>query len=88
MARLTVEYGGVTFRNPIVAAAGPAEGDDRTHQAHRPRPRLPGDRKHNGPIFHRSARTFTGLGVKSFHVTEGPQFHGTVVDIDPRRTTL
>ncbi len=38
--------------------------------------------KHNGPIFNRSAKTFTGLGVKSFHVTEGPQFYGTVVDID------
>ena len=38
--------------------------------------------KHNGPIFNRSAKTFAGLGVKSFHVTEGPQFYGTVVDID------
>ncbi len=38
--------------------------------------------KHNGPIFHRSAETFTGLGVTQFHVTEGPQFYGTVVDIE------
>ena len=38
--------------------------------------------KHNGPIFNRSAKTFTELGVRSFHVTEGPLFYGTVVDID------
>jgi len=38
--------------------------------------------KHNGPIFNRSAKTFTGLGVNQFHVTEGPAFYGTVVDID------
>jgi dihydroorotate dehydrogenase/Pyruvate/2-oxoacid:ferredoxin oxidoreductase delta subunit len=38
--------------------------------------------KHNGPIFYRSAKSFTGLGVRNFHVTEGPLFYGTVVDID------
>jgi dihydroorotate dehydrogenase/Pyruvate/2-oxoacid:ferredoxin oxidoreductase delta subunit len=38
--------------------------------------------KHNGPIFHRSANTLAGLGVKQLHVTEGPLFYGTVVDID------
>lgn len=38
--------------------------------------------KHNGPIFYRSAKTFTGLGVNNLHVTEGPLFYGTVVDID------
>jgi dihydroorotate dehydrogenase (NAD+) catalytic subunit len=43
--------------------------------------------KHNGPILQRSAETFTGLGVHAFHVTEGPMFYGTVVDID-RMTPL
>ncbi len=43
--------------------------------------------KHNGPIFIRSAATLTRLGVRNFHVTEGPLFYGTVVDID-RMTPL
>jgi dihydroorotate dehydrogenase (NAD+) catalytic subunit len=41
--------------------------------------------KHNGPIFYRSAKTFAGLGVRQLHVTEGPLFYGTVVDIDSMR---
>jgi dihydroorotate dehydrogenase/Pyruvate/2-oxoacid:ferredoxin oxidoreductase delta subunit len=41
--------------------------------------------KHNGPIFSRSAKTLTGIGVRHFHVTEGPLFYGTVIDIDSMR---
>jgi len=38
--------------------------------------------KANGPIFYTALRAVRDLGVGSFHVTEGPLFYGTIVDID------
>ena len=38
--------------------------------------------KASGPIFYKSLEAFKGLGINCFHVTEGPLFYGTIVDID------
>ncbi len=38
--------------------------------------------KANGPIFYNALEAIRDLGVGSFHVTEGPLFYGTIVDID------
>lgn len=38
--------------------------------------------KANGPVFYNSLQALKDLGIGSFHVTEGPLFYGTVVDID------
>jgi len=38
--------------------------------------------KYNFPIFYNAHKMFNRHGVKNFHVTEGPHFHGTVVDIN------
>jgi len=38
--------------------------------------------KANGPIFYTALQAVRDLGVGSFHVTEGPLFYGTIVDID------
>ena len=37
--------------------------------------------KYNFPIFHHAHKMFKKHGVTNFHVSEGPQFHGTVIDI-------
>ena len=34
------------------------------------------------PIFYHGHKMLNELGVKNFHVTDGPLFHGTVLDID------
>jgi len=38
--------------------------------------------KANGPVFYNSLESFQRVGVGCVHVTEGPLFYGTVVDID------
>jgi len=38
--------------------------------------------KANGPIFQKALLAVRELGVRTFHVTEGPAFYGTIVDID------
>jgi NAD-dependent dihydropyrimidine dehydrogenase PreA subunit len=38
--------------------------------------------KSNGPIFFNALGAIRDLGVGCFHVTEGPAFYGTIVDID------
>ena len=48
---------------------------------------LPVIAKANGPVFSAAVLALRDLGVGSFHVTEGPLFYGTIVDID-RMTPL
>ncbi len=38
--------------------------------------------KANGPVFYNALRAVRDVGVGCFHVTEGPLFYGTIVDID------
>lgn len=38
--------------------------------------------KANGPLFYNLADLLKKFGIKNFHVTEGPAFYGTIVDID------
>ena len=38
--------------------------------------------KANGPVFYKSLQALRDIGVPNFHLTEGPAFYGTVVDID------
>ncbi len=44
--------------------------------------RVPVIAKANGPVFYRALHALRDLGVGCFHVTEGPLFYGTIVDID------
>ena len=38
--------------------------------------------KYNFPIFYHAHKMLNEHGVKNWHLTEGPQFHGTIIDID------